>query len=80
MATKKLSVKKSFSGDRPTQVMLMPNSIFKKRPTLVENYRRVAILPTIGKLFKSIVCARLTADLSGTLWNVHHGLRKGRST
>jgi len=37
-------------------------------------------LPTIGKLFESIVCVRLTADLSGALSNVHHGFRKGRST
>ena len=46
----------------------------------VGNYRGVAILPTIGKLFEAIVCVRLTADLSGAISRAQHGFRKGRST
>lgn len=46
----------------------------------VENYRGVAILPTIGKLFEALVYVRLTMDLSVTISSNQHGFRKGRST
>lgn len=46
----------------------------------ISNYRGVAILPTIGKLFESIVCVRLTTDLSVAISQVQHGFLKGRST
>jgi hypothetical protein len=46
----------------------------------VENYRGVAILPTIGKLFEALVCVRLTMDLSVAISSKQHGFRKGRST
>lgn len=47
----------------------------------VECYRGVAILPTFGKLFESIVCDTLTDELSKKIVSVsQHGFLKGRST
>lgn len=47
----------------------------------VECYRGVAILPTFGKLFESIVCGILTDELSKKVVSVsQHGFVKGRST
>lgn len=46
----------------------------------ISNYRVIAILPTVGKLFESIICTRLTADLSQAISNAQHGFRKRRST
>jgi len=46
----------------------------------VENYRGVAILPTIGKVFEALFCVRLTKDLGVAISNKQHGFRKGCST
>jgi hypothetical protein len=46
----------------------------------VENYRGVAILPTFGKLFESIVCDYLTLRFRGKISIKQHGFLKGRST
>ena len=46
----------------------------------VENYRGVAILPTFGKLFESIVCDLLSVEFSKCISLRQHGFIKGRST
>lgn len=47
---------------------------------VVENYRGVAILPTFGKLFESIVCKLITDHWSSSVSQAQHGFVKGRST
>lgn len=46
----------------------------------VKNYREIAILATLGKVFEAIVCQRLTADLRSRITVKQHGFEKGRST
>lgn len=46
----------------------------------VECYRGVAILPTFGKLFESIVCEQLTEKFRAVITVTQHGFMKGRST
>jgi len=46
----------------------------------VECYRGVAILPTFGKLFESIVCNILTDKFKDVISISQHGFMKGRST
>lgn len=46
----------------------------------IENYRGVAILPTIGKLFEAIVTAILTVKAGHIISKSQHGFMKGRST
>lgn len=46
----------------------------------VESYRGVAILPTFGKLFESIVCEILTENFKDVISLRQHGFVKGRST
>lgn len=46
----------------------------------VECYRGVAILPTFGKLFESIVCEVLTEKFKKVISFSQHGFIKGRST
>jgi len=46
----------------------------------VENYRGVAILPTFGKLFESIICDLLTDEFRNCISLRQHGFMKGRST
>lgn len=46
----------------------------------VECYRGVAILPTFGKLFESIVCGMLTDKFRKVIKIAQHGFMKGRST
>lgn len=46
----------------------------------VENYRGVAILPTFGKLFESIVCDLLSIEFRKCISLRQHGFIKGRST
>ena len=41
--------------------------------TMVENYRGIAILPTLGKLFESIVCSIITKRVSIVLPKAQHG-------
>lgn len=45
----------------------------------VENYRGVAILPTLGKLFESIVCCYLTDHFKHVISFAQHGFMRGRS-
>lgn len=45
----------------------------------VRNYRGVAILPTFGKLFESIVCHLISDRMSTFISSVQHGFMKGRS-
>lgn len=44
------------------------------------NYRGVAILPTIAKVFESIVCCILTKELREHISEFQHGFISGRST
>jgi len=46
----------------------------------VECYRGVAILPTFGKLFESMVCEILTDKFKNVISVSQHGFMKGRST
>lgn len=46
----------------------------------VENYRGIAILPTLGKVFELLICTRLNVELRGKLSRKQHGFLKGRST
>lgn len=46
----------------------------------VECYRGIAILPTFGKLFESIVCGILTEKFEGVISLSQHGFVKERST
>ena len=46
----------------------------------VENYSSVAILPTIGKLFESMVCRGLTYEFKQFISPRQHGFISGRST
>lgn len=46
----------------------------------VECYRGVAILPTFGKLFESIVCEILADRFRHFIFLAQHGFMKGRST
>ncbi|XP_037045741.1 uncharacterized protein LOC119081106 [Bradysia coprophila] len=46
----------------------------------VSNYRGIAILATLGKLFESLVCKRMADDLSHKVSIKQHGFLKGRST
>lgn len=46
----------------------------------VENYRGIAILPTLGKLFESLVCHILTFKLSPLISQCQCGFFLGRST
>lgn len=46
----------------------------------VENYRGVAILPTIGKLFEAIVTTVLTGKFNSIISKKQHGFMKRRST
>lgn len=47
---------------------------------VVTNYRGVAILPTFGKLFESIICQLINDQLSSLVSQTQHGFVKGRST
>lgn len=46
----------------------------------IENYRGIAILPTIGKFFESLVCNLLTPYLKHVISESQHGFFTGRST
>ena len=46
----------------------------------VENYRGVAILPTFGKLFESIITGVLADKFKGLISIAQHGFMKNRST
>lgn len=46
----------------------------------VENYRGIAILPTIGKLFESIICDVLAVHIKHSISVNQHGFIKARST
>lgn len=46
----------------------------------IENYRCIAILPTIGKFFESLVCELLTPHLKHVITELQHGFFTGRST
>lgn len=46
----------------------------------IENYRGIAILPTLGKLFESIVCNSITNDVKRIVSINQHGFTSGRST
>ena len=46
---------------------------------MVENYRGIAILSTLGKLFESIVFSIITKRVSVILPPSQHGFVKGRS-
>lgn len=55
--------------------------IFKSGSRLkVENYRGIAILPTLGKLFECLVCQILTSQIRQFISPKQHGFMKGRST
>lgn len=45
----------------------------------VENYRGIAILPTLGKMFESLVTDVLTEKLQSSISIYQHGFMKGRS-
>ena len=47
---------------------------------MVENYRGIAILPTLGKRFESIVCSIISKRVSVILPAFQHGFVKRRST
>ena len=64
-----------------TEVVIVP--IHKKRSkTLVDNYRGVTLLSTLGKLFTRLLNNRLSfwADTYSILIEEQYGLRSGRST
>ena len=44
------------------------------------NYRGIAILPAIGKLFEAMVCSLLTGHFKSYISSRQHGFMKGRST
>jgi hypothetical protein len=46
----------------------------------VSNYRGIAILSTVGKLFELLVYRYMYEDLDGQLADFQHGFVKGRST
>lgn len=46
----------------------------------MDNYRGVAILPTVGKLFESIVCSILKIEFKAIITAFQHGFFTGRST
>lgn len=46
----------------------------------VENYRGIAILPTIGKFFESLICQLITPHLKHVITELQHGFFTGRST
>lgn len=46
----------------------------------VENYRGIAILPTLGKLFESLVCNEIKPIIQRVIVTNQHGFSKGRST
>lgn len=46
----------------------------------IENYRGIAILPTLAKVFESLVCGRLAGALCKKLSRRQHGFLRGRST
>jgi hypothetical protein len=46
----------------------------------VSNYRDIAILSTVGKLFELLVYRHMNEDLKGQLAYCQHGFIKGRST
>lgn len=46
----------------------------------VDNYRGVALLPTVAKVFEKIVCKSLVGKVGGCISSLHHGFVKGRST
>lgn len=46
----------------------------------IENYRGIAILSAIPKLFEKIICDKLTRVINPLLNEQQHGFRKGRST
>jgi hypothetical protein len=46
----------------------------------MSNYRGIAILSTVGKLFELLVYRHMYEDLQGQLANCQHGFVKGRST
>jgi hypothetical protein len=46
----------------------------------VSNYRGIAILSTVGKLFELLVYRYMFEDLKGQLVDCKHGFVKGRST
>lgn len=48
--------------------------------TNVSNYRGVAVLPTLGKFFESIICTKLTGLYRNYISTRQHGFMKGRST
>lgn len=46
----------------------------------VENYRGIAILPTLGKLFESLVCKAINLTINRVIAPNQHGFMKGRSS
>ena len=71
-----------YSGIFPTRWKISHiTPIFKSGSrTNIENYRGIAILPTIAKLFESIVCTILSNHISNDIPPAQHGFMKGRST
>ena len=47
---------------------------------LIENYRGVAIQPTLAKVFEAIVCQVLSSQVKPCVSNLQHGFMKNRST
>jgi hypothetical protein len=61
--------------------LLFVTPIFKSwKRNEVMNYRGIAILTTVGKLFELIVYTYMYEDLKGQLVDCQHGFVKGRST
>lgn len=58
----------------------MNKAIMTGSRNAVRNYRGVAILPTFGKFFESIVCKLVCERLSSRISSSQHGFMKGRST
>jgi hypothetical protein len=55
--------------------------VFKSGSRVIAgNYRGIAILPTIAKLFECIICSILTEHFNGYISSRQHGFMKGRST
>lgn len=75
----KMSLSSGYFPDRWKRSSITP--IFKcGSRNDIEKYRGIAILPTIGKLFESIVCDILYGHFKHIISDCQHGFFKGRST
>jgi len=70
------------SGELPDQkAEAFVASIYKKGdPKNPENYRPIAILNSVYKIYAGVIQARLANALDGDLQNTQYGFRKARST